>query len=176
MCVFCFLKKEVKFEERNLYFAKCRRFNLIQEFSDLTDRDETSYLLKYLIRFLQFFLSRIISSLGGWWHFCIIYLGSSSYRDILLEILKRNYLGSNLNSVTLDLDMFQVKLTVPNLPPLSDSHIYTCLFGDVETSASVNHDGLVCDKPEVSSLPTIQQPRGTSLLHCIQQTCVVLQI
>ena len=51
-----------------------------------------------------------------------------------------------------------MRLTVPNLPTLSSSHNYKCLFGVTETSATVDGNEVVCQPPMAAAIT--QQPHS----------------
>jgi len=57
---------------------------------------------------------------------------------------------SHTDVFTLKLATFQVTLTVPNLPTAPQN--YTCLFGDIETSASVEGDRVICQPPATDAV------------------------
>ena len=69
---------------------------------------------------------------------------------------------SHTDVFTLTFATLQVTLTVPNLPTAQN---YTCLFGDIETTASIEGDRVTCQPPTADAVT--KQPHnhtwGTSL-------------
>lgn len=56
--------------------------------------------------------------------------------------------------------VWQIFLTIPDLPSLREEQSYSCYFEDYESPAALIESGIVCPSPDPSQAPTLQTGTG----------------